>query len=141
MNTNTEKTNTDKTQRPGFWLRAIEYRKHQLGREQRRAFRDSLADKARDGVSDEDYATTMATLEKMARNLGWRAGAQEQSPFLGFAATPAPHSVSECGQHGYEGRGHRGHGFGPRGFRGRGFGPDFDHDHHEGSKDLPSDKA
>ena len=24
-----------------------------------------------DGISDEDYATTMATLEAMARNLGW----------------------------------------------------------------------
>jgi hypothetical protein len=127
MNTNTEKTNTDKTQRPGFWLRAIEYRKHQLGREQRRAFRDSLADKARDGISDEDYATTMATLEKMARNLGWDD--EQEMPGRGF---------------GPFGRGHRGHGphgFGPRGFHGRGFGPDFGRDNHEGSKDLPSDKA
>ena len=26
---------------------------------------------AREGISDEDYATSMATLETMARNLGW----------------------------------------------------------------------
>lgn len=63
------KSTTDR--RPGFWLRAIEYRKHQLMREERRALRDSLADRAREGISDEDYATTMATLEAMARNLGF----------------------------------------------------------------------
>ncbi len=123
MNTNTD--NNSKTQRPGFWLRAIEYRKHQLGREQRRAFRDQLADRARDGVTDEDYATTMATLEKMARNLGWNE--DQEMPGRGF---------------GPFGRGHRGHG--PRGFGGHGhpFARDFGpgRDDHRGSKDLPTDK-
>lgn len=63
----TPNESTTKTTRPGYWLRAIEFRKHQLGRE----YRASLGDKARKGISDEDYATTMATLEKMAVNLGW----------------------------------------------------------------------
>jgi len=124
MNTNTD---NNKTQRPGYWLRAIEFRKHQLGREQRRAFRDSLADKARADISDEDYATTMATLEKMARNLGWDE--EQEMP---------------RGGHGPFGRGH-----GPRGFGGHGFGSGFggrghhDHPFHgersRGPKDLPSD--
>ena len=55
------------TPRPHFWLRAIEFRKNAMTREYRR----TLGDTARDGISDDDYATTMATLEKMARNLGW----------------------------------------------------------------------
>lgn len=99
----------DKTRRPNYWLRAIEFRKHQLGRE----YRETLGDKARDGISDEDYNTTMATLEKMARNLGW----------------------DESEKHGHDGHGHgrgfgHGHrhpgmmrGFGPRGFHG----PSGDH--------------
>ena len=61
-------TPTNTTQRrPGYWLRAIEFRKSQL----RRDYRATLGDTAREGISDEDYATTMATLEKMANNLGW----------------------------------------------------------------------
>ena len=69
MNTPSQTTedNHERPLRPGYWLRAMEYRKHALTRE----YRASLGEKARDGVSDEDYATTMATLEKMARNLGW----------------------------------------------------------------------
>jgi len=60
-------TPTDtRTPRPNFWLRAIEFRKHEL---------------ARDGISDEDYSTTMATLEKMARNLGWDESQQGERPF------------------------------------------------------------
>jgi len=121
MNSNTE--NGTKTQRPGYWLRAIEFRKHQLGREQRRAFRDSLAEKAREGVSDEDYATTMATLEKMARNLGWDE--EQGMPRHGFGPFA---------------RGHRGHG--PRGFGGRAH---HDHpfrgDRDRGPQDLPRDNA
>lgn len=73
--------NPTTTARPGFWLRAIEYRKHELMREQRKAFRATIADRARDGISDEDYATTMATLEMMARNLGWT---EEQELPRGF---------------------------------------------------------
>jgi hypothetical protein len=79
---NNPRTHTPRTERPGFWLRAIEVRKHELAREQRRAFRDALADRSREGVSDEDYATTMATLEKMARNLGWQDG--DELPRRGF---------------------------------------------------------
>ena len=89
MNTPTE----PRTPRPHFWLRAIEGRKYELTRE----YRKSLGTTAREGVSDEDYATTMATLEKMARNLGWD---ESHRPERGF------------------GRGHRHprsmRGFGPR---------------------------
>ncbi|MBX3100441.1 MAG: hypothetical protein KF761_12795 [Salinibacterium sp.] len=59
--------NTTDARRPNFWLHAIESRKHEL----MRTYRASLSDRAREGISDADYATTMATLEKMAGNLGW----------------------------------------------------------------------
>ena len=73
-----ENTNeTKKTPRPTFWLRAIEHRKHRLARE----YRATLGDTAREGISDEDYATTMATLEKMARNLGWTEEDHEEHGF------------------------------------------------------------
>lgn len=52
---------------PRGWMRAIARRKRQLAWEHYR----SLDTTARAGISDEDYATTMATLEAMARNLGW----------------------------------------------------------------------
>lgn len=52
---------------PRGWMRAIGRRKRQLAWEHYR----SLDATARAGISDEDYATTMATLEAMARNLGW----------------------------------------------------------------------
>jgi len=52
---------------PAGWLHAARTRKHLLAREYYRG----LDAKARDGISDEDYATTMTTLETMARNLGW----------------------------------------------------------------------
>ena len=115
MNTPTENTeNTTRTRRPGYWLRAIEFRNHQLGREQRRAMRDQLADQAREGISDEDYATTMATLEKMARNLGFDETEFEDvrhgrgfGPGKGFGPGFAP-------AFGPGGRRHFGRGFGPR---------------------------
>jgi hypothetical protein len=69
--------NESRPMRPSSWLRAIEFRKHELTRE----YRKTLGDTARDGISDEDYATTMATLEKMARNLGWD---ETQRPEGGF---------------------------------------------------------
>ena len=69
--------NDTRTPRPNFWLRAIEQRKHALTHEYRR----TLGDTAREGVSDEDYATTMATLEKMARNLGWSDDQQDDRHF------------------------------------------------------------
>ena len=84
------------THRPAFWLRAIELRKHELTREYCRG----LGDRAREGVSDEDYATTVATLETMARNLGWDESQRPELP------------------HGRFGRRHpammRGHRFGPK---------------------------
>lgn len=93
--------NETKNKRPGYWLRAIEFRKHQLGRE----YRATLGDKARDGISDEDYATTMATLEKMAVNLGW---SEDDQPEFG----------------------RRGRGFGPGHGRGHHHGPFGHRDHH-----------
>ncbi|CAN5259765.1 hypothetical protein BH09ACT5_BH09ACT5_14370 [soil metagenome] len=93
----------ERAPRPSFWLRAIEHRKNVLTREYRR----TLGDAAREGVSDEDYATTMATLEKMARNLGWD---DSQRPERGF------------GPERRFGRGHGPHG-GFEGFGMRGFGP------------------
>lgn len=95
--------NETKKTRPNFWLRAIEYRKHELGRE----YRATLGDQAREGISDEDYATTMATLEKMARNLGW-----DDSQF------------DEVG-------------FGPRRGRGFGHGPHFGHHGHRDHEGHP----
>jgi hypothetical protein len=74
MNDSTE--NTEKSDRPGFdaesmtpgrWMRAAAWRKRALAHEYYRG----LDATAREGISDEDYATTMATLETMARNLGW----------------------------------------------------------------------
>ncbi|MDH6182475.1 uncharacterized membrane protein YcgQ (UPF0703/DUF1980 family) [Microbacteriaceae bacterium SG_E_30_P1] len=94
-------THNNTTQRPGFWLRAIEYRKYQLAREERRALRDRFAEKSRDGISDEDYATTMATLEKMARNLGWDG---EDVPRRGFA----PFGPGPRGRRGFGGHPHHG---------------------------------
>jgi hypothetical protein len=110
MTTPNETTN-ERTNRPNYWLRAIEFRKHQLGRE----YRATLGDKARDGISDADYNTTMATLEKMARNLGWDES-QEQGP--------QGHGFGRGRGFGH-GHRHPGmmRGFGPRGFHGP-----FDHD-------------
>ena len=99
----------DRTQRAAFWLRTIELRKHKLTRE----YRKSLRDTAREGISDEEYAAMLGTLEKMARNLGWDESQKDERPFgRGFGF----------------GRGHRHpatmHGFGP--------GHDFDHDRGHG---------
>lgn len=119
MNTPNE-THEERTPRPQHWLRAIEFRKHQLGRE----YRETLSDKARDGISDEDYATTMATLEKMARNLGW-----DESQY--------PESQRPKGRGFGRGRGF-GHGHRHpammRGFGARGFHGTDDHEH------SPADK-
>ena len=100
--------NTTRSRRPGFWLRAIEHRKHALAHE----YRKGLGASAREGISDEDYATTMATLERMARNLGWsdddeaefgpRGGRRGFGPGFGRPFGPG------FGPH----RGHRGHGRG-----------------------------
>ena len=108
----------DRTQRAAFWLRMIDVRKHKLTHE----YRKSLRHTAREGISDEEYAAMLATLEKMARNLGWD---ESQKDERGFGR-------------GY-GRGHRhpammGFGAGHHGF-GHGHGHDDEHDgdhhHHE----------
>lgn len=103
--TTPNETNNARANRPNNWLRAIEFRKHQLGR----AYRATLGDKAREGVSEEDYATTMATLEKMARNLGW-----DESQRPDFAPSPGPGRGFGRGK-GHSHPGMMG-GFGPRGF-------------------------
>ena len=86
MNTPTETTenNHERPVRPGYWLRAMEQRKHALTRD----YRASLGEKARDGISDEDYATTMATLEKMARNLGWDESQVDEGGHFGPRFAP-----------------------------------------------------
>ena len=107
----------DRTQRAAFWLRTIELRKHTLTHE----YRKSLRHTARDGISDEEYAAMLGTLEKMARNLGWDESQKDERPF-------------GRGHGRAFGRGHRHpatlHGFG-HGF-GHGHG-DHNHDHdHDG---------
>lgn len=109
--------NDTRTRRPAYWLRAIEFRKQELGRQ----YRQALGDKARAGISDEDYATTMATLEKMARNLGWDDSQADDLEARGFGH-----------RHGFgHGRRHPGmmRGFGPHGFRA----PYDDEAEHDGS--------
>lgn len=119
MNTPTENSEP-RTRRPSFWLRAIEHRKHELGRD----YRKSLGSVARDGISDEDYATTLATLEQMAKNLGWD---ESQRPERGFGRGFGPGP-----------RFHRGHGFGPRGMRHEDHGHDHEgHNHQNHETDLP----
>ncbi len=67
----------DRTQRAAFWLRAIDARKHTLTHE----YRTSLRHTAREGISDEEYAAMLGTLEKMARNLGWNESQKDERPF------------------------------------------------------------
>ncbi len=96
----TTPNDTKRTARPNFWLRAIEFRKDQMARE----YRKSLGDTAREGISDEDYATTMATLEKMARNLGWDESQRDQMRHgRGFGPRRGHHGHHD---HGF-GHGHR----------------------------------
>ena len=65
MTNSSENTTPEPT--PRSWMRAAAWRKRVLAHEYYRG----LDATAREGISDEDYATTMATLEAMARNLGW----------------------------------------------------------------------
>lgn len=78
---------------PAAWMHAMRARKRLLKSE----FYRDLDAKAREGISDEDYATTMATLETMARNLGWDEshGIASPHPF-----GPGPR------MHGWRGRRH-----------------------------------
>ena len=47
-----------------------------------------MLDALADGISPEDYATTLATLETMARNLGWEPREQGQADEPGTPAEP-----------------------------------------------------
>ena len=96
---NLDNTDDQPSMTPGRWMRAAAYRRHTLMRE----YAAALGDTAREGVSDEDYATTMATLEQMARNLGWDESQGE--PGWG------PRGPWSSGAWGRGGRGH-GHGHG-----------------------------
>lgn len=120
MTNSSENTTPEPT--PRSWMRAAAWRKRVLAHEYYRG----LDATAREGISDEDYATTMATLEAMARNLGWDESQGMPSGGPG---------------------GWRGQGFGPgfgQGF-GPGFGPGFGRggcgSHHSGRADKAARKA
>jgi hypothetical protein len=113
----------DRTQRAAFWLRTIELRKQKLTRE----YRKSLRDVAREGISDEEYAAMLGTLEKMARNLGWDESQKDERPFgrgfgRGFARGPRHpamlhgfghgHGHGDHHEHGHDGEHGHGHGHG-----------------------------
>ena len=111
---NTDSTNSDRAafdadaMTPGRWMRAAAWRKRAMAHEYYRG----LDATAREGISDEDYATTMATLEAMARNLGWNesqglpgrgpGGWRGYGPRRGYGS-----GRGGCGQHGGEHRGER----------------------------------
>jgi len=76
---------------------------------------DGIRGRVAAAVSPEDYATTLASLEAIARELGWDEKAHAGRRHHGF------------GPRGFGGR----HGFGPGG-RGRGFGSGHDHGHGRG---------
>jgi len=100
----------------GFWLRAVG---PLLGRAVAQSGGDIDAVRARvsGAVSPEDYATTVAALEAIARELGWDE-------------SHAGHGSGRGERHGF-GPGAHGHrGFGPDAGFGRGFGPGFGHGHH-----------
>jgi hypothetical protein len=103
--------NTDQTAwTPGRWMRAAAYRRHVLTRE----YAAGLGDTAREGISEEDYATTMATLEQMARNLGWDEGQGE--PGWGSRGAGGHRGYGHRGGCGRgSGENHRGHGKKARG--------------------------
>ena len=104
MTNTSENTNPQPT--PRSWMRAAAWRKRVLAHEYYRG----LDATAREGISDEDHATTMATLEAMARNLGWD---ETQGMPSGGPGGPG------FGPGGWRGYGPRG-GFGPGYGDGRG---------------------
>jgi hypothetical protein len=99
-----------------YWLRAVgigmahEFRHaaHEGDERSWREIADDVTATLSDAVSPEDYETTRASLEAMARRLGWDEDATRGFGDRGF------------GPFGRKGFGPR-HGFGPRG----GFGPGF----------------
>jgi hypothetical protein len=93
-------------------MRAAAWRKRVLAHE----YYSDLDATAREGISDEDYATTMATLEAMARNLGWdesqgmpaggRGGGRGRGPGFGGGYGPGfargygyGYGRGGCGEH------------------------------------------
>ena len=113
------KNSSDSADRPAFdartmtprgWMRAAACRKRALAHEYYRG----LDDTAREGISDEDYATTMATLERMARNLGWDesqgmpGGRPGHGRWQGRGHRPGHHGHhGRCGERHSEHRGDR----------------------------------
>lgn len=98
-NSNPESTNPESAPRreatPRTWLRRIARRKRMLTNERWRQL-DAVA---REGINDDNYATTMATLEAMARNLGWDESQASDEPRE---------------RRGHPGHRHHGHGHGHR---------------------------
>lgn len=84
------------TEAEGRWIATDEGRRE---RDRIHGLVDEVRGRASGAVSDDDFATTLASLEKIARSLGW----DENTP-------------RDCGPRGR-------HGFGPG--RGSGFGPRF----------------
>ena len=116
MNSTTENTGAEQANNndrapmtPSGWMRAAAYRRHMFTCE----YAASLGDTAREGISDEDYATTMATLELMARNLGWddNQGQPEWGPRGPWGARGYGRRGGGCNR----GHGHSGHHRGGRG--------------------------
>lgn len=95
------------TMTPRGWMRVAAWRKRALTHEYYRG----LDAAAREGISDEDYATTMATLETMARNLGWDesqgmpGGRPGHGRWPGHGHRRGHHG--RCGEHHSEHRGDR----------------------------------
>ncbi|UYN82988.1 MAG: hypothetical protein KIT89_09750 [Microcella sp.] len=91
---------------PGRWIHALRARKHALAREYSR----NLDATAREGISDEDYETTMTTLETMARNLGWDEshGGPDGPPFGRGRRGPRVHQ-RKWHHRGWHHRGWHGH--------------------------------
>ncbi|MFN4001329.1 hypothetical protein [Microcella sp.] len=86
---------------PRRWMRIAAWRKRALAHEYYRG----LDDAAREGISDEDYATTMATLERMARNLGWNESQGMPGGSPGHGRWPGRgHHRGHHGHHGHHGR-------------------------------------
>jgi len=97
---------------------------------------DGIRAKVTDAVPAEDLATTMATLEKLARAFGW----DESTPLPRGGGRGHRHGGRGHGRGGYghgHGRGHGRGGYGRHGFGPKGFGPGQDgsrFDEHDGCR-------
>lgn len=105
-------------ERDGVWTITAEGRRE---RDRIQELVSGVRDRARGAVTDEDYATTLASLEAIARELGW----DESSP----------RRSGPRGRHGF------GHGFGPgHGFgAGHGCGRRFGEHPHRGEHPHPGE--